>query len=188
MKKGCISLLFALFVVVVLGIFALPRLIDSALRLYYPQAYKEIVTEKTAAFELEESLVYAVIHAESKFDPAAESHAGAAGLMQLTEETFVWINGKFPSETAQPDIMNPSDNIYAGCALLRLLITHYGDLTVALSAYNAGMGNVDAWLQNEQYSKDGVTLDKIPFPETEKYVARVLTNYEMYKKLYTNNA
>ena len=54
----------------------------------------------------------------------------------------------------------------------------------ALAAYNAGFNNVDNWLLDEEYSKDGECLDKIPFEETEKYVNKVKNNYKIYKFLY----
>ncbi|WP_099204680.1 lytic transglycosylase domain-containing protein [Scatolibacter rhodanostii] len=185
MKKNCSSLLFVLFIVFILGVLIAPKLIEYVLKIYYPQPYAEIVEEKSQAFSLDKNLVYAVIHAESKFDHKAESHAGASGLMQLTDETFEWINSKYPSEAELPNVLEPRDNIHAGCALLKLLLDHYGDLDVALSAYNAGMGNVDKWLADERYSSDGKTLHTIPFPETEKYVKKVHKNYEKYNNLYS---
>ena len=42
--------------------------------------------------------------------------------------------------------------------------------THLLAAYNAGMGNVDSWLQDSAYSEDGETLHTIPYPETAAYV------------------
>ncbi len=184
MKKGCIHFLFILLIVTVVSVFAGPQLIQHMLRLYYPQSYSEIVKNNAETFSLSEDLIYAVIHAESKFDHDAKSHAGATGLMQLTDETFEWINSKYPPESESPNVLNPADNIHAGSALLSLLLNHYGDMDVALSAYNAGMGNVDKWLENPKYSTDGKTLDKIPFPETKKYVEQVKKNYKKYQELY----
>lgn len=53
-----------------------------------------------------------------------------------------------------------------------------------MAAYNGGSGNVNKWLKDERYSKDGKRLDKIPFEETENYVKRVSSAYESYKSLY----
>lgn len=188
MKKGCISFLAVLLIVGLVAVFVGPSLLNRILLLYYPKTYTEFVEAKAEEFGLDENLVYAIIHAESKFDDEAKSHAGATGLMQLTEETFDWINAQYPPDSETPDILRPADNIHAGCALLRLLIDQYGDLDTALAAYNAGMGNVSKWLEDEQYSQDGASLDEIPFPETRKYVSRVRRNYRMYEKLYGNTA
>ena len=53
-----------------------------------------------------------------------------------------------------------------------------------LSAYNAGRGNVNKWLKNEEFSKDGKKLDYIPFKETELYIKKIGLNYNIYKYLY----
>jgi soluble lytic murein transglycosylase len=54
-----------------------------------------------------------------------------------------------------------------------------------LAAYNGGSGNVRKWLNDSRYSRDGKTLDKIPFNETKNFVDRVWHAYERYKKLYS---
>lgn len=184
MKKGCFVLAAVLLTVALLGIFAGPPLLRQGARLLYPKPYGEIVARETAEFGLEEELVYAVMKAESGFDQDARSHAGAMGLMQLTEQTFQWIASLYPPENGGKDPMDPSDNIHCGCALLRLLQDHYGSQRVALCAYNAGMGTVDGWLAREDCSKDGSGLHAIPYPETEAYVEEVLKNYRRYQKLY----
>lgn len=185
MKKGCLSFTIIIFVLAVIFIFAGRDIVDAVLRQLYPRNYEELVQTEAANFSLDENLVYALIKAESKFDEDAVSHAGAVGLMQLTPETFRWINEKHGIIEDGADIYNPKDNIFAGCALLRLLLDHYGDLGTALSAYNAGMGNVSSWLKDEQYSSDGRVLHTIPFPETREYTKRVQENYSVYQSLYS---
>lgn len=184
MKKSCISISFILLILALAIFLAGPIVYKHAMKIYYPKKYSEIVAETAEKFNLDEDLIYSVIHAESKFDSDAVSHAGATGLMQITDETFEWINSKYPPDSSQPSAFNPSDNIHAGAALLRLLIDTYGDIDVALAAYNAGMGNVGKWLDDKNYSSNGITLDNIPFPETEKYIKRVNKNYSKYKNLY----
>lgn len=187
MKKGCFRArtIVVLFVIAVL-IVASPWLWETAKKMIYPREYTEIVEINAADYQLEDNLVYAVIWAESKFKEDAKSPAGAKGLMQLTQETYDWVSGN--GSVAVPengDIWTPENNIRAGCALLRLLLNQYGSMEVALSAYNAGMGNVSAWLQDEKYSSDGKTLHTIPFPETDRYVEKVLQTYEIYRQLYS---
>ena len=76
----------------------------------------------------------------------------------------------------------PQTNIEIGCYVLKTLIDKYGILDTALAAYNAGPGNVDAWLENPAYSEDGKTLSYIPFGETRGYVAKINIYIEEYKK------
>ena len=88
MKKAGAAVL-ALLILAALGWRFGPRLAEEALRWLYPRQYSQVVSREAGEFHLEEALVYAVIRAESGFDREARSHAGALGLMQLTEPTFL---------------------------------------------------------------------------------------------------
>jgi soluble lytic murein transglycosylase-like protein len=82
-------------------------------------------------------LAQAVARVESNYSPAARSHAGAQGVMQLMPATAqrYGVNGA--------DIRDPEKNIDAGVRHLRdLLALHKGNVVLALSAYNAGSGAV----------------------------------------------
>ena len=124
MKKGCFSFTIIILLLALIVVFAGRNIIDVVLRQMYPRSYEELVQNGAANFSLDENLVYALIKAESKFDKDAVSHAGAVGLMQLTPETFKWINEKQGITEENTDIYDPQDNIDAGCALLRLLLDH----------------------------------------------------------------
>ena len=169
---------------VVFAVFALRTVQPDVERLLYPKKYSRIVSEQAKAYALEENLVYAVIRAESNFDPAAVSPVGARGLMQLMPETFEWMQTHVGGEYDEDALFDPAVNIRFGCALLRLLLNEYGDLSVALCAYNAGIGNVTSWLSDGAYSEDGITLQVIPFEETRLYVQKVLQYKEIYEELY----
>ena len=100
-------------------------------------------------------LLHAVIWQESKYKPAAVSHAGAQGLMQLMPAAAK----RFKCE----DRNDPEQNVAAGTKYLRWLLKRFdGNVTLALAAYNAGEGNVDKY--------EGVP----PFGETQSYV-RIIT-------------
>ncbi|HLM56718.1 MAG TPA: lytic transglycosylase domain-containing protein [Pyrinomonadaceae bacterium] len=100
-------------------------------------------------------LIHAVIWQESKYKPAAVSHAGAQGLMQLMPATAK----RFKCD----DRNDPVANVEAGTTYLRWLLKRFeGNVTLALAGYNAGEGNVD--------KHDGVP----PFDETQNYV-RIIT-------------
>lgn len=185
MKKGCLALAFVLLAVAVLGIFVAPTIKDEGIKLLYPKKYAEVVESEAAEFDLDPLLVYAVIKTESGFDVDAESHAGAQGLMQLTPATFEWIASLYPPKTSG-DVLDPRVNIHCGCALLRLLLDHFGNLDTALCAYNAGMGNVGEWLADVRYSDDGKTLHTIPYPETRHYLKKVKHAYEIYESVYAD--
>ena len=75
----------------VLVVFAVQRLHPDVDHMLYPRKYGSIVKKEAKEYDLPQSLVYAVIKAESDFDPEAESPVGALGLMQMMPETFDWI-------------------------------------------------------------------------------------------------
>ena len=145
----------------------------------YPKKYSEFVEKYSDEYGLESSLVYAVIRTESGFDPDAQSDAGACGIMQMMPSSFEWLQEKRGTE----DLFNPEICIDYGCYLLKYFYDYYGDERCAVAAYNAGFV-VGEWLSDSNYSKDGKTLDKIPYPETSNYVDKVESAKEMYIKLY----
>jgi len=122
--------------------------------------YDGLIGTTAARLEVQPALVKAVIAAESNFDPAAVSHKGAQGLMQLMPATA--------AAMGVDDPLYPPDNVMGGTRYLRGMIDRYGDLERALAAYNAGPGAVDRY--------GGIP----PYAETQAYVRRVLTYYRSY--------
>lgn len=183
-KKGKVFLGLLLFVAA--AAVALYCAKDMLLQQFYPLSYYEIVMEQSEKNDLDPTLVYGIIRAESSFDTNAVSRADARGLMQMTPQTFEWVQTMIPDSEnlTADDLFDPKVNIQFGCELLSLLLSHYENESAAICAYNAGIGNVDSWLENPEYSSDGVTLDEIPFGETREYLKRVTQNREMYRDLY----
>lgn len=178
----CVAITFALLY------FVLGTGRQSLLEYFYPQKYAEQVEKYADMFDLDKYLVYAVIKTESGFDEKAVSGAGAKGLMQIMDETAAECNKKAGfGYDISGDIFNPEVNISLGCYYLKKLIKSYnGDITLAITAYNGGTGNVGKWLTDKALSDgDGGILD-IPFKETKGYVDKVLSAYEKYKEIYEN--
>jgi soluble lytic murein transglycosylase len=124
------------------------------------RGYDGLIFLNARANNLPPALVKAVIAAESRFDTAAVSRAGAQGLMQLMPETA--------RKLGVDDPFRPDENVRGGARYLRAMLDRYGDMARALAAYNAGPTAVD------QYR--GVP----PYRETRDYVKRVLTYYRHY--------
>ena len=178
--RRSVKTILLLIVLVVIGAAVLRLGHDYFMRTAYPLGYREIVEEEARTQGVDPALVYAVMKAESNFDPDATSHAGARGLMQITPDTFDWLQTKLRegvSYTAD-DLYTPRVNIRYGCKFLQILQDEYTEQVTALSAYNAGMGTVNRWLSDPSISEDGVELNRIPYPETERYVSAVLRNYQ----------
>lgn len=155
----------------------------------YPLKFYEHVVESCEKYGVEKELAYAVIKVESKFVENAVSRAGAIGLMQIMPETFDWLqkNSGKSDKLGAECLYDVKTNIDYGVYLLSILTNRYFDESVMLCAYNAGIGNVDKWLTNPEYSDDGETLKKIPFEETKNYVFKVKKCKKAYKKLYFCN-
>jgi len=154
----------------------------SLYKIFYPEKYTDIINKNLTEEINDIYFVLAVIKAESGFDEKAVSEKNAKGLMQITGATAEYVAGILGR--TEYDIFSPEDNIEFGIFYLNYLYKKFGNTKTALCAYNAGEGNVKEWLENENFSVDGVTLYRIPFSETEKYVDKILKYYGNYKILY----
>ena len=153
----------------------------------YPRIYSEFVQKYSDAFGVPESIIYAVLKAESDFDKNAVSSSDppALGLMQLTEETYEWVSSYLLKEPVSAfSIYDPDTNIRNGTRYLAYLYVRFDSWDTAFAAYNAGPGNVKKWLEDPECSDDGKTLKYIPFKETRNYVKRVNDFKKHYDKLY----
>lgn len=161
---------------------------EAAERAQHPLYYADYILSYAQAQNLDPALVSAVILCESSFDPMAESRLGARGLMQLMEDTAAWVAHKLDEDDASytfDRLYDPETSIRYGTWYLGYLNRRFdGDATKVVCAYHAGQGNVDSWLQNPQYSSDGVTLDVIPTSDTAAYASRVLKARDVYRKYY----
>ena len=156
------------------------------LKKIYPKKYEEYVEVYSIQSSLDPLLVYSIIKAESNFKSDAKSSSGAQGLMQIIESTAEELQLKNEGNVySEIDLYDVEKNIMYGTQYYSYLLEHYNGIeNVALAAYNAGMGNVDRWIQNGTIKADGTDIENIPFKETNMYVRKILNNYEMYKELY----
>ncbi len=126
--------------------------------------YAPLIAEAARKYLLPDSLVHAVVTAESAYDPNALSSAGALGLMQLmpaTAQRFGVTNRK-----------NPRANVFAGTKYLKELLGMFNnDVRLAVAAYNAG--------ENAVIKYDNQIP---PYPETQNYVRKVLKYYRQYRE------
>ena len=126
------------------------------------RAFDDEIMAAAQVFTVDDSLIRAIIHAESAYQPEALSPRGAQGLMQLMPAT--------QQELQIADVFDPLSNIEGGTAYLSRLLDQFDqDVELATAAYNAGPGAV------RQYG--GIP----PYQETREYVRRVKILYRRYR-------
>ncbi len=167
------------------------RLMESyeAKRVEYPLAYEEVVDAVTEQLNIESSLVYGVMKAESHFKPLATSGVGARGLMQIMPQTGERIAGLIGYDDFHPDALyRPEINIALGAWYLRRLKSYYqGDLIRTIAAYNAGPIAVDRWTEQSRDLELDEFAESIPFAQTYGYVRKVLAYMDTYQLLETGS-
>ena len=147
-------------------------------------SYRRPYLDTAKACDVELSLVYAVMKAESGFHEKAISSAGAVGLMQLMPATAEFVCRMNDLEFSPTKLTEGEYNLKIGCLYLKYLLNRFNVASTAIAAYNAGEGTVSEWLKNEEYSADGITLNEIPYPETKQYVKKVEKNLKNYLFFY----
>jgi soluble lytic murein transglycosylase-like protein len=125
-----------------------------ALRYRISPQLAHAIHDAAEAQGLDPELAYRLVRAESGFNPRARSHAGALGLTQLMPGTARWLD---PRMTTAERIMEPEANLAVGFRYLRRLVDKYGDLPLALLAYNRGEGAVDRDLRRGRNPENGYT-------------------------------
>jgi soluble lytic murein transglycosylase-like protein len=121
------------------------------------QPFAQAVEAAAQAHGLDPKLLHAVVIVESAYRTRAVSPAGAAGLTQLMPATATSLGVR--------DRFDATANLLGGAAYLAKLLAQFGDLRLALAAYNAGPGRVAA-------------LGHVPdIAETRAYVSAVVNCY-----------
>jgi len=145
---------------------SVPAVDSSAMGASHTAAGTELeraVSRAARQHRLHPALLFAVMKAESSFNPIVVSKAGAVGLMQLVPETAM--------RHGVQNLYDTNENVAGGARHLRYLLDRFhGNTRLALAAYNAGEGKVDRYKQIP------------PYKETRHYVQRVLSYYRDYRK------
>ncbi len=135
-------------------------------------------------------LILAIIKTESNFNVNATSPKEAKGLMQVLDNTYKDIEHLFGNDkslTNDINLYDPYINLSIGISYFNLLLDRYdSNIYLAIIAYNAGLGNVNEWLDKEIISDnlDDSINNNIPYGETKRYLEKVITTYNIYTLLY----
>ena len=121
------------------------------------QPFAAMIAAAASRHGLDPKLLHALVLVESGYRPDAVSRAGAVGLTQLMPQTA--------RDLGVDDRRDPAANLAGGAAYLARMLLRFGDLRLALAAYNAGP---------ERVARLGRTPN---IPETQAYVSRVVECY-----------
>ena len=184
-KKQIIIVAIILIFCILIAFLNIPIRIQ---KIIYKKDYKEYVQKYAQEYNVDENLIYALIKAESNFNSNAKSSKDAIGLMQLMESTAQDVCKKtdlqISSDELSEKLLEPDININIGTKYLSILIQKYGNIEIAITAYNAGIGTVDNWIEKGIINSDGSNVENIPYKETNNYVRKILRNYKIYQDLY----
>jgi len=169
--------------------------------------YRPRARELAAEWDIGESLILAVAHTESSFNPRARSHIPAYGLMQIVPESA----GRDASAElfGEPRVLAPSylyeagKNLRIGAIYLHILYHRYlasvsdreSRLYCAIAAYNTGAGNVARVFTgstNVSAAAEAVEgrppgeiyhalVEGLPHAETREYLPRVVRRLKAYR-------
>lgn len=105
--------------------------------------------------------------------------------MQLMDATAIELANNINNPIEEENLFEPETNIMLGTKYYsNLLDTYNGNMLLALTAYNAGIGNVRTWIESGIIKEDGSDIENIPYKETNMYVRKILNNYRMYTQIY----
>ncbi len=163
---------------------------SDKLRILFPLYYKTYIKIISKKYNVKEEYIYSLVYAESLFNIEATSIDNAIGLFQLLPSTAKLVSKKLNMNDTNLTFYNPLYNTQLGIKYLHILLKKYrNDYILALSAYNAGSGNVNKWLKKYSYNskiKESF-IELIPFTETKNYIKRILLYKYFYTKVLNNN-
>ncbi|HEX5601134.1 MAG TPA: transglycosylase SLT domain-containing protein [Pyrinomonadaceae bacterium] len=153
----------------------------------YPAPYRQAILSAAKSRKLDPRFILALIRQESVFKPSAKSPAGARGLLQLTMDAAQKYGpGAGLNALRENQLYQPETSITVGAEYIEHLSTLFPHMLEPVAAsYNGGEDNVARWLERSKRTDPGVFTAEVGFDETKDYVQKVMSNYRVYRQLYT---
>ena len=177
--------------------------ISKKAKKFYP-----LVIAQSSKSQISPSLIYAVIHSESSFNPMARSFVPAYGLMQIVPQSagrdaYMFLYGQ--KKLLSSDYLYvPKNNILIGATYLQILYFNYlkdikdpkSRVYATIAAYNTGAGNVAcAFVGKADIKKASIKINSmsstdvydhlikfLPHTETKQYLKKVSSKMDYYEK------
>ena len=175
--------LLIIFIIIIIFtcLFNILDIENILLKSQYPIKYEEYINKYSKEYGVDKCLILAMIKNESNFKNKIISKSNAKGLMQLLDSTANELAYEIGIE--EFDLFDEETNIRLGTYYISILLKYYNNTYLALAAYNAGIGNVNKWIEEDIINKDGSNIENVPFKETENYIRKNIRDYNIYKNL-----
>jgi soluble lytic murein transglycosylase len=159
---------------------------EALRRLIFPTPYADLIQEQADQRKLDPLVLYAMFRQESRFNPGAQSGAGALGLAQVIPTTAQGIAQNLQTPDFQADdLFRPAVGVRFGAFYFdRQLDAMHGSLPGALAAYNGGLSNAQRWAGGDSVTDQDLFTEGIDYDETRGYVKLVVSYYGAYRRLY----
>jgi soluble lytic murein transglycosylase len=125
---------------------------------------------------------------ETEFDGTIVSGAGARGILQVMKVTANHVCRDYKIKCSHDRLLTDGayNTMIASAYVADRMAEFSGSYVLGLSSYNAGPGRTRQWIREfGDPRKDGVDpidwIERIPIQETRSYVAKVLSNIQIYR-------
>lgn len=155
-------------------------------RQLYPLHYEKLVEKYSKQYNVDASLVYAMILEESRYRRDAISWAGAIGLMQIMPSTGRELARQLKIRRFHSSMLKiPDVNIRMGTKYIGELNSMFdGNAMLVSGAYNGGPGRMKRWLDSKKIKDIDEFVEKITIRETRLHIKKVINSYDNYVEIY----
>jgi len=159
---------------------------DELYRSWYPLAHGDAVSEAAKDNALPSHLLAGIVSVETRFNEKGRSKVGAIGLAQLMPTTGQAVGKKLYGDSFKASqLWDPATNLAVAAKYLGSLLERFaGHPALAVLAYNAGPAPVRRWLEQRGTLELDAFVECIPFEQARRYVMRVCSDAEIYRRLY----
>lgn len=159
----------------------------ASLRLLYPAPYADEFVRHSVSRKIDPRFLLSLVRQESRFQPDIKSYAAARGLMQFISTTAERTASKLElAGFEQDELYEPSTSILFGSQYVAELFNIFPNQPEAVAAsYNGGEDNMRRWFKRAKSEAADRYVPEIAFAQSKDYVFKVMTNFRVYRLLYS---
>jgi soluble lytic murein transglycosylase len=154
----------------------------------FPAPYNSELLMYSKSRGIDPRFVLSIMKQESSFRANAKSPAAARGLLQLTVDAAQKYTRQAGISNLQAEsLYQPGININLGSIYIAELKKQFNLYEAIAASYNGGEDNVARWLNRARPKEAPIFASEVGFAETKNYVFKVMSNYRVYRELYTED-